>query len=86
MTGPSSGVIPMLVFSDSPFRMAQAEQPFPRWSVTMLVSSNAGPDALHDASRKFSVLDAIDDVEVGADHRNFSKEMPQFRTRTFMSA
>ena len=39
ITRPSSGVKPIEVSTDRPCSMAHAEQPLPRWQVTMLVSS-----------------------------------------------
>ena len=39
ITRPSSGVRPIEVSIDSPFWIAQAEQPLPRCTVTMFVSS-----------------------------------------------
>ena len=46
MTSPSSGVSPMDVSNDSPFTIAHAEHPLPRWSVMSFVSSRARPVSL----------------------------------------
>ena len=39
ITSPSSGVRPIDVSTDSPFSIAHAEQPLPRCTVMMFVSS-----------------------------------------------
>ena len=39
ITRPSTGVKPMEVSTDRPLRIAVAEQPLPRWSVTALICS-----------------------------------------------
>ena len=70
MTRPSSGVKPMVVSTDLPWRTAASDAPAPRWHVTMRNCSTGRPNELGRPAAGVGVAEAVESDSGGLPYRS----------------